>query len=565
LSAQPRNRRRQALDIWPGFVDALATLVMVIVFVLMIFTLFQFHLKDMISGRDQALDRLSRRIGELADQLATERRASADLRDQVSLLSSELNNSVGIRDRLQSELATAEGRLREVETSLTTTRDNAAQLERLLMAQRSRNDDLAAAVTARENETRDLSQRLGAAETRARDAEGKVQLSEREAADLVRRLAAAETQLRDAETRANAGTASAAELAQRLAAAETRLRDAEARASAGTASAAELAQRLATAEARLRETEGRAREADAKVQLTEQQAADLLRRLAAAETKAREADARLEDAFKSVTADREKIEVQLRELDALRDNIRTLTLLRDQLERDLAARTAEIRGTGEALAAERRLSTDAQLRVDLLTRQVAQLQQQLGRLEAALDASEARSRDQQVQIVDLGRRLNLALASKVEELARFRSEFFGRLREVLGDRSDVRIVGDRFIFETEVLFESGSPALQPEGRRQIDGVASAVREIAEKIPPDINWILQIDGHTDRRPVLRGFNSNWELSHARAMSVLRAMIAGGVAPERLAAAGYGEFQPVDPRDDEAAFRRNRRIELKLTAR
>jgi chemotaxis protein MotB len=537
VSAQTRKRRRHGLDIWPGFVDALATLLMVIVFVLMIFTLFQFHLKDLISGRDQALDRLSRRIGELADQLASERRAATDLRDQVNLLSGELNTSIGIRDRLQTELALAEGRLREVETSLATTRDSAAQFERLLMAARGRNDELAAALTAKEGEARDLDRRLGAAETRARDAEARVQLSEREAADLLRRLTAA----------------------------DARLRESEARISERETSNADLARRLAEAETRLRESEGRIRDAAARIQLTEQQAADLLRRLAAAETRAREADARLEDAFKSVAADREKVELQLRELDALRQNIRTLTLLRDQLERDLAARTADLRGAGEALSAERRLSTDAQLRVDLLTRQVAQLQQQLGRLEQALDASEAKSRDQQVQIVDLGRRLNLALASKVEELARFRSEFFGRLREVLGDRADVRIVGDRFIFETEVLFESGSAALQPEGRRQIDNVAQAVRDIAERIPADINWILQIDGHTDRRPILRSPISNWELSQARAMSVVRALMAAGVAPERLAAAGYAEFQPVDPRDDEAAYRRNRRIELKLTTR
>jgi chemotaxis protein MotB len=268
---------------------------------------------------------------------------------------------------------------------------------------------------------------------------------------------------------------------------------------------------------------------------------------------------------RSVAADREKIELQLRELDALRRNIAALTILRDQLERDLAARSTDLRGAGEALEAERRLSADAQFRVDMLARQLAELRGQLGRLEVALDASEARSRDQQVQIVDLGRRLNLALASKVEELARYRSEFFGRLREVLGERADVRVVGDRFIFETEVLFQSASATLEPEGRRQIEGVASALTEIAERIPAEVGWILQVEGHTDRRPIARSFASNWELSHARAMSVVRALIAGGVPAERLGAAGYAEFQPVDPRDDEAAYRRNRRIELRLTSR
>ncbi len=579
VGTQARRRRREGLNIWPGFVDALATLLMVIVFVLMIFTLFQFHLKDVISGRDQALDRLSRRIGELADQLAVERRSAVDLRDQLNLLTGELTSSVGIRERLQSELAVAEGRLTSLESNLSSTQDRARELERLLTSAERRGQDLDSRLATRESEARDLAQRLTTAETRARDAEGRVILTEQQAADLARRLAAAETRAlttetqatdqarradiaearaREAEGKVILSEQQAADLTRRLAAAETRASAAETRASSTAAQAADLTRRAAEADARARDLAG-------KVTLTEQQAADLVRRLAAAETRAREADARLEDAYKSVAVDREKVEVQLRELDALRRNIQTLTLLRDQLERDLAARVADGRVADEALVSERRLSSDAQLRVDLLTRQLALLQQQLGRLETALDASESKARDQQVQIVDLGRRLNMALASKVEELARYRSEFFGRLREALGERSDVRVVGDRFIFETEVLFESGSAALQPEGRRQIERVGGALRDIGDRIPNSIGWILQIDGHTDRRPVVRSFQSNWELSHARAMSVVRALIASGIPAERLAAAGYAEFQPLDPRDDEGAYRRNRRIELKLTDR
>ncbi|MFM8679076.1 MAG: peptidoglycan -binding protein [Alphaproteobacteria bacterium] len=516
MSAQTRRRRRHGLDIWPGFVDALATLVMVIVFVLMIFTLFQFHLKDMISGRDQALDRLSLRIGELADQLAVERRASAGLRDQVGALSSQLAGATSIRDRLQSELAIAEGRLREIAGALD--------------AARGRADQLAGALAGRDAEARDLAARLQGAEGRASAAEAEVTLTRGQVADLLRQLAATATRARDGEARATASADQAAELARRLEQAETRLREAEGR-----------------------------------VVLGEREAAELARRLAASEQRAQQADARLADAVRSVAADREKIEVQLRELDALRRNIEALTILRDQFERDLATRNTDLRGAGEALAAERRLSADAQFRVDMLARQLAELRGQLGRLEVALDASEARSRDQQVQIVDLGRRLNLALSSKVEELARYRSEFFGRLREVLGERADVRVVGDRFIFETEVLFQSASATLEPEGRRQIEGVASALTEIAARIPAEVNWILQVEGHTDRRPIARSFASNWELSHARAMSVVRALIAGGVPADRLGAAGYAEFQPVDPRDDEGAYRRNRRIELRLTSR
>lgn len=567
------------MDIWPGFVDALATLIMVIVFVLMIFTLFQFHLKDMISGRDQALDQLSRRIGDLADQLALERRGAADLRDQVNLLSGELNSSISIRDRLQTELATAEGRLRTTEGNLTSAEARRRELEALLTTAEARGRDLDARLATRDAEARDLATRLGARETEARDLTTRLTARDAEARELGTRLSARDAEARELTSRLSTRDAEARELAQRLstaenriqlsereaaaltqrlAAAEERARDAETRVTRSQAQAADLAKKL-------EEVDARARDASGRITLSESQAAALAQRLAAAEAQLREADSRLADAFKSISADREKIDVQLRELDALRQNIQTLTILRDQLERDLAARAVELRGTDQALSAERKLSSDAQLRVDALTRQINALQQQLGRLEVALDASEAKARDQQVQIVDLGRRLNMALASKVEELARYRSEFFGRLREALGDRGDVRIVGDRFIFETEVLFESGSASLQPEGRSQIDRVGAALREIASRIPPDVNWILQVDGHTDKRPVVRSFASNWELSQARAMSVVRALMASGIPSERLAAAGYAEFQPIDPRDDDAAFRRNRRIELKLTNR
>jgi chemotaxis protein MotB len=586
LSGQTRHRRRAGLDIWPGFVDALATLVMVIVFVLMIFTVFQFHLKDLITGRDLALERMSQRIGALADQLAVERRSASELREQLGLLNADMAASVNIRDRLQSELAAAINRISGLDAELGAARSRAEALALQLTARdgeaKSLADRLAAAqddLALSRREIATLLQRLASAETQQRDADRRAAASDATSLGLGRQLSDAEAKLAQTETRLATAEAAATELARRLAAMEARavagetgaadlarrlsvadaaLREAETRATLQAAAAAELARKLQATEASLKASEG-------KVALTEREAADLLRRLAARENRTRDADARLAEAMRSVSADREKIEVQLRELDALRDNIRTLTLLRDQLERDLSARTAALEGAQASLAGERKLSADAQFRVDRLTRELEGLRQQLGRLETALDASEAKSREQDVQIVDLGRRLNLALASKIEELARYRSEFFGRLREVLGERGDVRVVGDRFIFETEILFRSASAELEPEGRRQIERVASELVRLSETIPSDINWILQVDGHTDKRPIARSFPSNWELSHARAMSVVRAMIAGGVPAERLVAAGYAEFQPVDPRDEDAAYRRNRRIELKLTAR
>ncbi len=169
-----------------------------------------------------------------------------------------------------------------------------------------------------------------------------------------------------------------------------------------------------------------------------------------------------------------------------------------------------------------------------------------------------------MEITNLGARLNVALASKVQELARYRSEFFGRLREALGERPDVQIVGDRFILQSEVLFETGASELEAGGQEQLRTLAGTVSEIAKVIPPDIDWVLLVEGHTDKRPIKSArFPSNWELSTARATSVVKFLIESGVPANRLAAAGYGEFQPLDSNDDEIGYRRNRRIELKLT--
>jgi chemotaxis protein MotB len=197
-----------------------------------------------------------------------------------------------------------------------------------------------------------------------------------------------------------------------------------------------------------------------------------------------------------------------------------------------------------------------------LAAELATVKDELARLSAALEAADVKAKEQQVQIVDLGQKLNRALASKVEELARYRSEFFGKLREALAGQRDVQIVGDRFVFQSEVLFPSGSAQLQTGGEKQLASVAQRLVEIASKIPKDINWVLQVDGHTDNKPInTREFPSNWELSAARAIAVVKFLNAQGIANERLAAAGYGEYQPLSMMDTP----RNRRIELKLTNR
>ena len=366
-----RTRRlRGPIEAWPGYVDVLSTLLLVIVFVLVVFVLAQFILAQALSGRDRALEQLNRQVAELAQLLSLEQRANADLRKTVEQLSIGLQSTSEERDRAVAALPALQAR--------------AAENDRLVNEQRQR-------IVLLENQ-------LKAAEALTAEQQGK-----------------------------------------------------------------------------------------------------------------------------------------------------------------LVANVAE-------LDSEKKLSAEARSQVELLNQQIVALRQQLARIEAALQVSEAKDKQNRAQIEDLGKRLNLALAQKVEELARYRSEFFGRLREVLGNRGDIRVVGDRFVFQSEVLFGSGSADLNEAGQQQLKQLAATLIEISRRIPTDLKWIMRVDGHTDKLPIRTAqFPSNWELSAARAIAVTKYLIAQGVPPDRLAATGFGEFQPLEERDDEVALRRNRRIELKLTER
>ena len=230
---------------------------------------------------------------------------------------------------------------------------------------------------------------------------------------------------------------------------------------------------------------------------------------------------------------------------------------------DAAGRAGEL---NKALESEKQVTSRALAQIEVLNQQISALRRQLAALEEALDASEKRDRESQTRIADLGQRLNVALAQRVQELSRYRSEFFGRLRAILGNRPDVRIVGDRFVFQSEVFFDTGQAQLLPEGRAELDKVAAALIDLDKQIPGEIAWVLRVDGHTDVRPINSPlFKSNWELSSARAISVVQYLISLGVPAQRLVAAGFAEFQPLDTANTEEAFKRNRRIELKLTER
>jgi chemotaxis protein MotB len=220
----------------------------------------------------------------------------------------------------------------------------------------------------------------------------------------------------------------------------------------------------------------------------------------------------------------------------------------------------------KALENERQATGRALNQVELLNQQIAAMRRQLAALEEALSASENKDKESQARIADLGTRLNVALAQRVQELARYRSDFFGRLRQILGNRQDVRIVGDRFVFQSEVLFPVGQAVLKPEASGELDRIASALVELDKQIPPDISWVVRVDGHTDSRPInTPQFPSNWALSASRAIAVVQALAARGVPAQHLVAAGFGEFQPIDLGTNEEAYARNRRIELKLTER
>ncbi len=447
MYALGRTGGRRSINIWPGFVDCLATLLLVVIFVLMVFMIAQYFLSVALSGRDLALQQLREEVSSLADLLSLERADNAELRVNVAQLSAELQTSIEARDALSNRL----GDLSEERESLL------AQIAGLM----SERDDLSSQVTSLDDERAQLAAQLAALA-------GQTDENKEEAERLAKELA---------------------------------------------------------------------------------------------------------DAYTTIDADKEKIEAMVAEiaiLQSLRDEVTAKLLAAESRASDQDERLKQMRlslsKAEEETAARTKLSEEAQRKVDLLNRQIASLRSQLARLNDILDATESQNEEQQVQIADLGRRLNIALASKVQELARYRSEFFGRLREVLGDHPDIRIVGDRFVFQSEVLFETGSAELEEDGRVQLAKLARTLLDISRQIPEEIDWVLRVDGHTDKRPIRTSeFPSNWELSTARAISVVKFLIDQGLPPNRVAATGFGQFQPIDPDDDEVAYRRNRRIELKLTER
>ena len=258
-----------------------------------------------------------------------------------------------------------------------------------------------------------------------------------------------------------------------------------------------------------------------------------------------------------------QLSLKRRNNELLQADVDLLMEIREQLEKEVANISDKLSEKNEVLRAEQEVSAKSLAHIEILNRQVKALREQLGAVSKALGLEldvESNS------VEKLAEQLNIALAEKAQELARYRSDFFGRLRDVLGENPDIQIVGDRFVLQSELFFESGSAELGEKGKSQVKKLSQTLNSVAESIPTDIEWIVRIDGHTDRRPInTKEYPSNWELSTARALAIVRYMISQGVPASRLAATGFGEFHPLDNRKNNEAYTKNRRIEIKLTSR
>ncbi|WP_281972648.1 peptidoglycan -binding protein [Ruegeria faecimaris] len=559
MALSRRTGQRFQGSVWPGFVDAMTGLLMVLTFVLTIFMVVQFVLRETISGQEDELTALSGEVAALAGALGLEERENSRLQARLGALNATLTQA-------EEDLAQAETRITSFE----------AQVAALLADQERSLGVIASLESARSellNEQEALN--LALAQSRA-EVDAQAEAARLDAA----RREALEALVADLEQNEAAQAALVTELEGQL--------DAEEAARLAEAAAAEnLRNRLQDADAELTAM-------TLALEAQRKQAEETLTLLAAAQA----AKAELERQFGEL--DSQELQAQLQAALAAQ----TDALTAEQIQRTLAEERAALLAVArEAISAEKAVSAKAQRQTALLNQQMAALREQLGGLQALLDDYEDRNAAADIRIQTLGQDLNAALAraaseerrrrlleeaerarleaeaealsgqnqeltAQAEDLQRYRSEFFGRLRDVLGNQVGVRIEGDRFVFSSEVLFDTGSAVLSPKGQLEIAKVANILRSVAAEIPEGLNWVIRVDGHTDNVPLAGTgrYRDNWELSQGRALSVVRYMVdALGIPPQRLAANGFGEFQPFNPANTPEARAQNRRIELKLTER
>ncbi|WP_296422958.1 peptidoglycan -binding protein [Yoonia sp.] len=559
LSRRSSNRFQNA--IWPGFVDAMTGLLLVLMFVLTIFMVIQFVLRETITGQESELDQLSIEVAALAATLGLEQ-------DRNTALTATLNATLAQADQQASRIAALISERNAQDLALAQAQTRITGFEAQVAGLLAERADTLNSITGLEAEQSRL-------------------MTEREALNLA--LAQARTEI-DAETEAARLAAARREALQALVAdlrteasqnAE-RISDLETAGLTDSAAAAALRERLANADTELTAM-------TLNLEQQRRKAEETLTLLAAA----RAARAEIDAIRATLQSDNADLNAQLADaLAALSRAQGNQTATITEAERQAALLAV----ANQALSEQQALSAQSQRQVTLLNEQITELRRQVGNLQSLLNLAEQSDLEAQVQIETLGSQLNTALARVVSEerqrraleeaerirleaetarlqaeaqdLARFKSNFFGQLREVLEGQDRIRIEGDRFVFSSEVLFEPGRAELSAQGQAEIANIADILRRIADDIPPGIDWVIRVDGHTDNIPV--GANNryadNWELSQARALSVVRFMSQDlGIPPDRLAANGFGEYQPLNPDDTPEARAQNRRIELKLTER
>ncbi|WP_457646869.1 peptidoglycan -binding protein [Profundibacter sp.] len=603
MALSRRSGQRFQASIWPGFVDAMTALLLVLMFVLTIFMVIQFFLRETITGQATELDDLNAQIVSLADSLGLERQRATALEQDVARLDSTLEQARKDSDTQLALIATLtsqrDAQAAELEQQRASITSFEAQVATLL-AERDAARNEGAALTAeldaaKEEQTRLISDReaLKLALATARDevdaqaevarlAAARKEALEALIADLRKKNEGQEVTLAQTQAQLEAQAARQSKL-------EAQLSEAEKAKLADAAAAEALRERLKNADAELtamtlalEEERKRAEETLTLLAAAEAAKGDLNAKLAAAVLAASEVEGTQE-------------EIQAKLSKALADKLAAEEQAKEQMsvaeERAILLLSAQ-----KSLADQKEQSAEAQRKLALLNAQVAELRKQLTSLQSLLDQSAAKDVQANIQIQTLGTQLNTALArvaseekrrreleeaerkrleeerarlaAQAQNLEHYKSEFFGRLRDLLATQEGVRVVGDRFVFSSEVLFEPASAVLSDEGKAQIAKIAAILRQVADKIPPEINWIVRVDGHTDNVP-LSGtgrYHDNWELSQGRALSVVRYMVDElGFPPNRLAANGFGEYQPINPANTPEARAQNRRIELKLTER
>lgn len=614
MARSRRDNRQSSVDIWPGFVDALSTLLLVIIFLLVVFVLGQFFLSQLLEGKDSKLLSLEQAISELTDQLSLEQDTNADLRRSVAKLTADLqvanagreDSSANLaeiqaeRDDYQDRLITLEEDKKLLAQTLAELRQDLGQTteleDDLVRASQLRTEletELEKAKKAIEADKETIEARLAELVQLKRDIEALkearkgLELNIAEMTTLLREAEKAKIQAADEIERLTALLSAAREETKTLKTEVASFDQVETDRKSLEEQIAELNALLKTSEIDQADKDTAIQELQTTLEDTqkdkesdqellaerERRIAELAAQLEAARNRPETSEASLEELRRS----REALLVELAQM---RDRASQLegrlaseqdrTLLAQRELEERAIRLAELlRSVGETsedAKTQRELASSSLAQIDVLNRQINQLRIQLASLEEALDLERTKVDAQKVTIADLGSKLNVALAGKVEELSRFRSEFFGRLREILGSRSGIRVVGDRFVFQSEILFPSGAADLETSGEDELQALAQSLKEISDEIPSELPWVLQINGHTDRRPIRTAdFASNWELSAARATTVGKFLIGQGIPPERIAVAGFAQYQPLDERNDEIAYRRNRRIEVKLTTR